>query len=76
MPGMGRRMTWQVKGLADVWFLLGLGETALPPEPPACIPKHSNSGDACDALSANRYTQQGVKSRIFVAGSLTCAGSR
>lgn len=30
-----KKLTWQVKGLADVWDLRGLGETAVPPEPPA-----------------------------------------
>ena len=28
-------LTWQVKGLAEVWDLRGLGEGAAPAEPPA-----------------------------------------
>ena len=55
--GMGRRLTWQVKGLAEVWDFLGLGEAPVPAEPPAYVSRSSLGGDAIEAMTASQCTQ-------------------
>ena len=50
-------MTCQVKGLAEVWDLLGFGEAPVPAEPPAYVSMSSGEGHTGEALTASRCMQ-------------------